>query len=79
MKKNSNFEKIGKILEEQNYLCILERMIYLQTKAAKEKYLYFINKYDKKIVQRVPQLHIASYLGITPETLSRVRKEIFIS
>jgi CRP-like cAMP-binding protein len=73
------FEKFGKILAEQNYLCVLERMIYLQSKSAKEKYLYFIEKYEKKIVQRVPQLHIASYLGITPETLSRVRKEISIS
>lgn len=76
---NSNFQSLGKILAEQNYLCIIERTYYLQAMVAKEKYLYFITKYDKRIVLKVAQKHIASYLGITPETLSRVRKEILIS
>lgn len=42
---------------------------------AKDRYLQFINLYSK-ISIRVPQWMIASYLGITRETLSRVRKEI---
>ena len=74
--ENSSFERLGKILAEQNYLCLIERTYYLQAMQAKEKYSYFIKKYDKKIVLNVPQKHIASYLGITPETLSRVRKDI---
>lgn len=77
--QNFSFESLGKILAEQNYLCVIERTYYLQAMSAKEKYLYFIEKYDKRIVLKVPQKHIASYLGITPETLSRVRKEIYIS
>ena len=76
---NTKFEGFGKILAEQNYLCLIERTYYLQAMQAKEKYLYFIEKYDKRIMLNVPQKHIASYLGITPETLSRVRKEISIS
>lgn len=40
---------------------------------AEEKYLQFIEKYPQ-LALRVPQGMIASYLGITPETLSRVRK-----
>lgn len=42
---------------------------------AEHRYLDFINKYPG-IVQRVPQVHIASYLGIAPETLSRIRKQL---
>ena len=39
---------------------------------AEEKYLNFLNKYPG-FATRIPQSMIASYLGITPETLSRVR------
>jgi CRP-like cAMP-binding protein len=38
-----------------------------------EKYQYFLNRYPQ-LALRVPQHMIASYLGITPETLSRIRK-----
>ncbi|WP_413668987.1 Crp/Fnr family transcriptional regulator [Mucilaginibacter sp. Mucisp86] len=41
---------------------------------AEQKYLDFVQKYPD-LSLRVPQAMIASYLGITPETLSRVRKE----
>ncbi|UOE51250.1 Crp/Fnr family transcriptional regulator [Mucilaginibacter sp. SMC90] len=41
---------------------------------AEQKYLDFVQKYPDLSV-RIPQAMIASYLGITPETLSRVRKE----
>lgn len=42
---------------------------------AKERYLSFIQSYPE-IEQRVKNYHIASYLGITTESLSRIRKEI---
>ncbi|MFD1551034.1 Crp/Fnr family transcriptional regulator [Putridiphycobacter roseus] len=73
------FEKLGRILAEQNYLCVLDRTLTLQTKTAREKYLSFIKNYDQKIVQCVPQHMIATFLGIAPESLSRVRKQILIS
>ncbi len=77
--ESSKFEKLGRILAEKNYLCVLDRTLSMQTKNAKEKYLDFIKNYDRKIVQRMPQHQIASFLGIAPESLSRVRKEISIS
>ena len=73
------FEKLGRILAERNYLCVLDRTYAMQTKTAKQKYLDFIKTYEKKIIQRVPQHQIASFLGIAPESLSRVRKEISTS
>ncbi|SEP38250.1 Crp/Fnr family transcriptional regulator [Mucilaginibacter sp. OK283] len=41
---------------------------------AEEKYLYFVKKYPE-FALRVPQSMIASYLGMTPETLSRIRTQ----
>ncbi|MBA6341148.1 Crp/Fnr family transcriptional regulator [Colwellia sp. MB02u-10] len=42
---------------------------------AKERYLRFIDEHAN-IVARLPQYHIASYLGITPTQLSRIKKEL---
>jgi CRP-like cAMP-binding protein len=47
---------------------------YLQHEA-KQRYLMFLDKYEA-ILSRLPQYHIASYLGITPTQLSRIRKEL---
>ena len=55
-------------------LVLQKRVIMLMSAPALERYEYFIETYPN-IVQRVPQKMIASYLGITPEALSRVRKE----
>ncbi|MGG6232227.1 Crp/Fnr family transcriptional regulator [Tenacibaculum sp. SDUM215027] len=78
-KKSSNFEKFGRVLAERNHLCAQQRTLTMQTKSAKKKYLDFIKNYDKKIVLRAPQYQIASFLGIAPESLSRIRKEVVIS
>ena len=51
------------------------RIIKLMSVSAIKRYEEFIETYPD-ISQRVPQKMIASYLGITPEALSRVRKEI---
>lgn len=52
------------------------RIIMLLSATATERYQHFIETYPN-ITQRVPQKMIASYLGITPEALSRVRNELF--
>ena len=52
-----------------------KRVILLMSASAVERYQHFVETYPD-IIQRVPQRMIASYLGITPEALSRLRKEI---
>jgi CRP-like cAMP-binding protein len=51
------------------------RVIMLMSATARERYEEFLRIYPN-IVQRVPQKMIASYLGITPEALSKIRREI---
>lgn len=60
----------------QNHIRHLQNRVHLLISAtAEERYLDFIKLYPN-LTQRVPQWMIASYLGITPESLSRVRKEL---
>lgn len=51
-----------------------ERVLMLMSSSAIERYQHFVLSYPG-ISQRVPQRMIASYLGITPEALSKVKKE----
>ncbi|MBS1645905.1 MAG: Crp/Fnr family transcriptional regulator [Bacteroidetes bacterium] len=60
----------------QNHIRQLQNRIHLLIGAdAKKRYLNFIQLYPS-LTLRVPQWMIASYLGITPESLSRIRKEL---
>jgi CRP-like cAMP-binding protein len=60
----------------QNHIRHLQKRINLLLGApADKRYLDFIKLYPD-LTLRVPQWMIASYLGITPESLSRVRKEL---
>ncbi|MEO0469669.1 MAG: Crp/Fnr family transcriptional regulator [Bacteroidota bacterium] len=51
-----------------------KRVIMLMSASALERYEHFLETYPD-IVQRVPQRMIASYLGITPEALSTVKRQ----
>jgi CRP-like cAMP-binding protein len=51
------------------------RIIMLMSASALERYTEFLDTYPN-IVQRVPQKMIASYLGVTPEALSKIRGQI---
>ncbi|UII29732.1 Crp/Fnr family transcriptional regulator [Fulvivirga ulvae] len=61
---------------EQNLLCLSERFLKQHNIKARDKYLKFLSTTPARIVQRTPIQHIASFLGITPESLSRIRKEL---
>ena len=52
-----------------------QRIVSTLSASAEERYLEFLDTYPS-IVQRVPQTMLASYLGMTPETLSRIRKNL---
>ena len=51
-----------------------QRIVSSMSATAEERYIEFLKKYPS-LLQRVPQHMIASYLGISPETLSRIRKQ----
>ena len=60
--------------QDTNYM-LKKRLAEATVETPEEKYLRFI-KEEPFLLQRIPLFHIASYLGMTPETLSRIRKKI---
>lgn len=67
-------ERLGRIITESYYIKLEERLLSLQFKTAKERYQNFILS-KPSLLQRTSLGQIASYLGITQETLSRIRAE----
>ncbi|NQZ75195.1 MAG: Crp/Fnr family transcriptional regulator [Ekhidna sp.] len=65
-------ERIARQISQALYMDLVERLEGLSFLTAKEKYKHLLNRYPN-IDQRVNLGHIASYLGISQETLSRVR------
>lgn len=60
----------------QNHIVALQRRINVaQSMSAEENYLKLM-EVSPELINRASQQHIASYLGITPETLSRVRRQV---
>ena len=70
--KVPKFERFFRIIIENALVANQERLIDNLSSTAEERYLRFIKKYPS-IPSCVPQHSIASYLGITPEFLSKIR------
>ena len=70
-----NMERFFRILIETNFVATQRRITDSLSTSAEERYVKFIKTYPK-LIEQVPQNHIASYLGITPQSLSRIRKEL---
>lgn len=69
------FQKFGRLIAEYLFIMVSDRTSTLLLKAPEERYLDFLEK-SADLIQRVPQYMIASYLGVTPEALSRIRKRL---
>ncbi|MEZ5009331.1 MAG: Crp/Fnr family transcriptional regulator [Chitinophagales bacterium] len=72
---STTFRKYNEKLLQNHIRQQQKRINLLISATAEQRYLNFIQLYPD-LTLRVPQWMIASYLGITPESLSRVRKEL---
>jgi CRP-like cAMP-binding protein len=70
------WQKFGRLIAEYLAIGLEERMVNLLLLTPEERYLDLMMSGRKKILERVPQHYIASYLGITPVSLSRIRNRI---
>ncbi|HMN31926.1 MAG: Crp/Fnr family transcriptional regulator [Chitinophagaceae bacterium] len=73
--KEESFLRFNDRLLHNHILHLQKRITFMQSASAEDRYIEFINLYPD-ITYRVPQSMIASYLGIAPESLSRIRKEL---
>jgi CRP-like cAMP-binding protein len=75
VEKVPKMERYFRILLQNNLIATQRRLISSLSRTAEEKYNELIQSCPT-IPQRVPQHMMASYLGITPETLSRIRRQV---
>lgn len=69
-------ERLGRLMTEEAYKYLHTLIINRQTKTAKERFEYFMNT-TPHLLYKVPQYHIATFLGITPQHLSRLKKDFY--
>jgi CRP/FNR family transcriptional regulator, anaerobic regulatory protein len=65
-------ERYFRIVVQRAYAATLQRIQFIFTMSGEERYHHFANAFPS-FVQRVPQYILASYLGFTPEFLSKIR------
>ncbi|CAL2089110.1 cAMP-binding proteins - catabolite gene activator and regulatory subunit of cAMP-dependent protein kinases [Tenacibaculum sp. 190524A02b] len=70
--KHPKYERFGRLFLQQIYIELVERIDDLQLHTAQERYTILLQK-KPYLFQRVSSKHIASFLGMTAETLSRIR------
>jgi CRP-like cAMP-binding protein len=69
------YQEFAFLETSEAYIQLAKRMTSVISLSLEQRYQELIDNYPD-IVQRVPQHMIASYMGLTPETLSRIRKRI---
>lgn len=69
------FEFLARIIMEEELIVCQEIISSFVTLNAEKRYLQLVES-KSPLLQRIPQYHLATFLGVTPETLSRIRKRI---
>lgn len=72
---SSAWNNFGRLMAEHVYLQLNERVDMLLFMKPEERYLYLRN-HQPHLFEQVSQFHLSSYLGIKPESLSRIRKRL---
>lgn len=71
---NPNIERLFRLIFEKAYVDTVNRIESIQFNSAEERYKYLLNETDYLL--KIPLKHIASYLGITQVSLSRIRSTL---
>ena len=69
-------ERMFRIITQRTLVVLQKRFFLAMSGSAKDRYIQLIQRHPK-IEQLVPQYQIASYLGILPESLSRMKKQLY--
>ncbi len=68
------WNEFGRKIWESMSVRMIDQIVQFQTLTAEQRYLQFMN--DAELMQKVPVKQLAAVLGITPNALSRIRKNI---
>ena len=72
--KSHQLEGLGRILAEKAFLATVEKLANMQLHNLVEKYQLLMKK-SPSLIHSVPQKYIASYLGVSEQSLSRIKKQ----
>lgn len=72
--KHPKFDRNFRVIIEDQYVELQQRMLRRNASSAEQRYAHFV-QHHPGLAKRVPKVHIASYLGVTPEFLSRLRSK----
>jgi len=73
-KQSPIFDRIFRVLIENGFIHLQERLLQNISSTAEECYESFLNNYPQ-LLNRIAQVQIAAFLGVTPEFLSRLRNQ----
>lgn len=71
-RRSPSFERLGRLLTETDYIHLEERALILQSSSAAERYRLFLER-EPELYHRISLGLLSSYLGVSQETLSRIR------
>lgn len=74
-KTHPKFDRNFRVIIENKFIELQNRLLQTISSSAEERYLLFLEQYPH-LQNRLPNTQIASYLGITPEFLSRIRSNL---
>jgi CRP-like cAMP-binding protein len=72
-KQTQNGNLLGRMVVEHRFGVMVNQLLSIYMHGEQERYRQFVSNYAD-IAQRIPQYLIASYVGIKPQSLSRIRK-----
>ena len=76
LEKIPKLERFFRLLLQSNLIATQKRLVSSLSQTAEERYNEFISACPTTLPRRIPQHMLASYLGVTPETISRIRKQM---
>lgn len=70
-----NGDKLGRIVIEKRFIELAKQLYSIYLHNSEQRYLHFVKTYPD-LLQRIPQYYIASFVGVKPQSLSRIRKRL---
>ena len=74
--QSHKWERFGRLIAEYLAMGLEERMTSLLMLSPEERYVELLESNKQKIIERIPQHYVSSYLGITPVSISRIRQRL---
>ena len=75
MRTNQKFQEMAQMILEKEIMKQQQHFVQYQNSTPEERYIH-LQKMKPNLIDRVPQFQLSSYIGVKPESLSRIRKRI---